>query len=112
MNQDFEELDRQRRLKNTKIMFGLILLFTVVNLILALMVVDRQAPDSSSIYKALYIFGNAFLVPIFITNTTQLFKRYRNSGSRVRWFFALTVIMFLILLSTASQLGYKFGSLM
>jgi len=111
MNQDFEELDRQRRLKNTKLFFVLTLIFTLFNMVLGYMVVDRQNPDASFMYKMLYIAGNAFLMPFFLTNTTQLFKRYRNSGSRVRWFFALTVIMFLILLSHASQLGYKFGGL-
>ncbi|MCJ8312131.1 MAG: hypothetical protein HRU38_08095 [Saccharospirillaceae bacterium] len=112
MHQDFEELDRQRRLKNTKIMFVFTLIFTVLNMVLAYMVVDRQAADASFNYKLLYIIGNAFLMPFLITNTTQIFKRFRNSGSRVRLFFALTVVMFLILLSTVSQLGYKFGNIL
>lgn len=111
MNQDFEELDRQRRLKNTKKMFVFTLVFTMLNMVLAYMIVDRVNADSSFMYKILYVAGNAFLMPFFLTNTTQLFKRFRNSGSRVRWFFSLTVIMFLILLSSASQLGYKFGNL-
>ncbi|BCE03297.1 hypothetical protein [Marinicellulosiphila megalodicopiae] len=106
MQQDFEELDRQRRLKNTKIFFIITLILILLNMIMAYMIADRSYPDSSGVFNVLYTFGNALLMPFFITNAAQIFPKFRNSGARVRWFFSAVVIMFLLLLNQSVGLGY------
>ena len=106
MNQNFEEIDRQRRLKVTKIFFVITLILILFNMTMAYMIADRNYPDSSGVFNFLYIIGNALLMPFFITNAVQIIPKYRNSGSRVRWFFSATVIMFLLLLNRSIGLGY------